>query len=156
MASSVFASSFKTTSKTSVETAATSFALPANDCCGCARQRWQRRCGVSLEFFTGATDLERKVNIDGQEFYDTKGLAFADRSQGLFEVEFGLSYFHRRGCHVGEIGFDLELGLDTEEIRDLVQNQFVHKHITDTPFVPKVDRPSRFKSDLSVYYMVHF
>jgi hypothetical protein len=124
----------------------------------CLRQAgaWQRRCGISLEFFTGETDLDKTVDVGDQRFYDMTGLAFSDRSQGLLEFEFGLSYFHYKGCHLSEIGFDLELGPDTEEIRDVFQNRFVHERITGTPFVAKVDRPSRFKADLSVYYIVHF
>jgi hypothetical protein len=117
---------------------------------------WQRRLGINLDFFTGQTIDGRTVVVNGQEFYDMTGLAFSDRSQGLLGFEFGLSWFHQVGCHLAELGFDLELGPDTEGIRDVIQNQFVHKHITGSPFVPRVDRSNRFKTDISVFYIVHF
>jgi hypothetical protein len=121
------------------------------------RQRgpWQARLGVGMDLFTGAVDRQR-TTPDG-EFYITDGLPFADRSQGLLELELGMSHFYRIGPVLSEIGFNVALGPDTEEIRDTLQNQWIHRGILgDVPQVPKLERADRFKFDVSVFIVIHF
>jgi hypothetical protein len=120
------------------------------------RQRgpWQARLGLGVDLFTGGVNRHH-TTPDGA-FYVTEGLPFADRSQGLLELEFGMSHFLRFGPVVSEIGFNIALGPDTEGIRDALQNKWIHQGILEGPQVPILDRSDRFKFDLSVFLIVHF
>jgi hypothetical protein len=121
------------------------------------RQRgpWQGRIGLNLDFFTGAVDQDR-TTPDGA-FYITEGLPFADRSQGLLELELGMSHYLRVRPVLSEIGFTVALGPDTEGIRDRIQNKLIHQGLLgDVPQVPVLERGDRFKVDLSVFLVIHF
>ncbi len=121
------------------------------------RQRgpWQARAGIGVDLFTGAVDRQR-TTPDGA-FYITDGLPFADRSQGLLELELGMSHYFRVGPVLSEVGFNIALGPDTEGIRDMLQNQWIHRGILgDVPQVPRIDRDDRFKFDVSVFLVIHF
>jgi len=118
------------------------------------RGPWQARLGLGMDLFTGSVDQQR-TTPDGR-FYITQGLPFSDRSQGLLELELGMSHFRRVGPTVTEVGFNVSLGPDTESIRDFFQNNLIHRNLLHVPEVPLVDRDDRFKFDLSLFLVVHF
>ncbi len=116
---------------------------------------WQGRLGVGLEFFTGDVIRSRRTARD--VYYDTHGLAFDQYSQGLLELELGMSRFIRHGPRqLSEFGFTIALGPDTEGIRNVFQNELVHRNLLHVPQVPLIDRKDRFKFDIFLYYMLHF
>lgn len=116
----------------------------------------QIRVGALLELFTGEVDTSKVDFRSDGAFYDTSGLAFADRSMGFLGLELGASWFQSFARCNAEIGFNVVLGADTESIRDTFQNEMVHKGILGIPQVPRLNRADRLRLDAVVFVILHF
>jgi len=116
----------------------------------------QYRIGGVMELFTGHVDQNRTTTTGDGEFYVRDGLDFENWSQGFLGVELGMSWFHKINHFMtGELGFNLYMGPDTEDLRNLLQNQVTHEP-QGIPQVPVVPREDRFRFDVRLFYVIHF
>jgi len=117
---------------------------------------FQYRIGGVLELFVGETDYSNTVVTADGEFLVTDGLRFSDKSQGFLGLNLGWSWLHRiNRLLYGELGVTLLVGLDSENIRDVFQNQWTHIP-QNIPQVPLIDRDDRIRFDARLFYILHY
>lgn len=113
------------------------------------------RVGLGLELVTGDVDRDRRTveprAVSG-EAYDQSGLAFEGLSVGALYGIFGFSHAEVSSEQpevADEVGGELRVGVDSESVRQLFQNEVVHDTL-GIPWVPTSERPDRPVLDIDL------
>jgi len=95
---------------------------------------------MTLDLITGLVNRDKKLPGTNPDQYDLREQPFGDLSLGALSVSFGVEHASiASNRSFKSIGAQVSVGLDTERIRDVFQNLFIH-NLMDLPHVPKQNR----------------